>query len=89
MSYPPPPPDSYQPDNSQWQTTTSTRHRYAHRRPGLIVVSILGGIIAVVAFTVSSFSKLRSFASSTHSIDQHVTVDGLETTSGLSTRPNV
>ena len=43
----------------------------------LIGVSILGGIIAVVAFTVSSFSKLEDFASSTHSIDQHVTVDGL------------
>ena len=43
----------------------------------LIGVSILGGIIAVVAFTVSSSSKLEDFASSTHSIDQHVTVDGL------------
>ncbi|HJF14348.1 MAG TPA: hypothetical protein K8V32_06010 [Enteractinococcus helveticum] len=79
MSYPPPPPDSYQPDNLPMQAKP-------RRRPGtgmlivglvLIGVSILGGIIAVVAFTVSSFSKLEDFASSTHSIDQHVTVDGL------------
>ena len=79
MSYTPPPPSSYQPDK------VPTRQK-SRRRPGtgmliaglvLIGVSILGGIIAVVAFSVSSFSKLDDFASSTYSIDQHVTVDGL------------
>lgn len=79
MSYTPPPPGSYQPDNVPTQ-------QKSRRRPGtgmliaglvLIGVSIVGGIIAVVAFSVSSFGKLEDFASSTHSIDQHVTVDGL------------
>ncbi len=79
MSYTPPAPGPYQADN-----VPSAQQR--RRLPGtgmlitgliLLGISILGGIIAVVAFSVSSFGKLDDFAASTHSIDQPVTVDGL------------
>lgn len=43
----------------------------------LIGVSILGGIIAIVTFSVSSVNQFDDFAASTHSIDGPVTVDGL------------
>lgn len=46
---------------------------------GLIMlgVSIIGGIIAVVAFAFSTVSSLENFDDSTHTISEHVTVDGL------------
>ncbi|GAA4115850.1 hypothetical protein [Enteractinococcus coprophilus] len=79
MSYTPPPPSPYQSDKA-----SSSPQR--NRRPGtrmliagliLIGISVIGGIIAVVALTVSSFGKFEEFASSTYSIEEHVTVDGL------------
>ena len=81
MSYTPPPPGPYQSGNV---SLSSAAQR--NRRPGtrmliagliLIGVSIIGSIIAVVTLSVSSFGKFEEFASSTYSIDEHVTVDGL------------
>lgn len=79
MSYTPPPPGPYQPENVPTQ-------RQNRRRPGtgmliagliMIGVSVIGGIIAIVTLTISSVNQFQDFADSTYSIDQAVTVDGL------------
>lgn len=79
MSYPPPPPG---PNPHQGVQT----HPAPRRVPGtrmliagiiMLVVSIIGGLIAVMAFGASMVTNFVQFGESTHQIDEHVRVDGL------------
>ena len=43
----------------------------------MLVVSLVGGLIAVMAFGASMVTNFVQFGESTHQIDEHVRVDGL------------
>lgn len=80
VSYHPPPPGPPQPDNEP------VVQQPQRRLPGtgmlmtgliMIGVSVVGGAIAAIAFAVSMINSFTAFGESTHTISEHVTVDGL------------
>lgn len=78
MSYqqpPPGPPQAEQPDDQPKRRVPGTGMLLT----GLIMlgVSIVGGVIAVGAFAVSMVNSFTDFGESTHTVSEHVTVDGL------------